>query len=212
MCLIFFFAAQPSLANSACQDLVGTCAYYECIEDNHLACGGDGYLLGFGLYYCNKFSDQNFRSLKSPMRQEIFPVNGNKWRDDVRECLQVQMETYLSDNQESLTCEGLKDFAFGSHPACYTGTNSFCSLPPESILAVGLTLEPQELRDPAVWRQMTETAEICVRQTELRRNQTKSLWLKFELNNVKLLWQAVARNPLGILMKYNSSEDPKDDQ
>ena len=53
----------------------------------------------------------DFSDWKNRLREKIFPANANDWRDEVRECLQVEMEIYFNNN-EQMTCGELKDFAF----------------------------------------------------------------------------------------------------
>lgn len=187
-----------SHGESSCRHLMGTCDYYRCIEDQEISCGDQGYLLGFGGYYCDKFSAKDFEEWKTPRRQRLFPSDANQWRDQVRLCLQEQMEEFLEAEPQA-SCKQVQDFAFGSHPTCYTYAPSFCHMTPESILSVGLTLEPKELKNPAVRLQMKQTAQICVRQLEDRLQVEEGPWLRFELKQVRNLWKAVAKDPLMIL-------------
>ena len=113
---IAFLLSNPVKGFSAddstqCSHLVGSCDYYRCIEETKISCGEEGYLLGFGGYYCDKFSGMDFSDWKNRLREKIFPANANDWRDEVRECLQVEMEIYFNNN-EQMTCGELKDFAF----------------------------------------------------------------------------------------------------
>ena len=206
--LLMFFSIlhmNEAFAGTSCVHLVGSCDYYRCIEEQEISCGNDGYLLGFGGYYCDKFSDKDFPEFKGDFRAELFPANGNQWRDEVRECLQREMEGFLLEG-DNLSCSELKDLAFSSHPSCYTGASSFCNLTPENVMAVGLTLEPQELASPAVWKQMQETGEICVKQLEQRIIEADGAWLRFEMHNMKRLWNIVALDPKALFDRLRKRE------
>ena len=64
----------------------------------------------------------------------------------------------------------------------------------------------QELADPMVHQQMADTANICVGQLESRLSKTNNPWLLFELQNVKNLWKAVAKNPIALLNRYRKDQ------
>lgn len=108
--------------NNSCVPRQGNCDFYHsCIENNILSCGKDGYSLGYGLKYCEKFQQISFQSQA-----------GNLWRNQTTFCLQQSFLMEAKDvedfsiGNETLwrtrrfsSCAALKDFAFAAHAPCY---------------------------------------------------------------------------------------------
>lgn len=181
-----------------CSNLIGSCEYYSCIEDERLSCGDEGYPIGYGVNYCEKLTSLNFKNADGFIKAKVFPGDGNIWRDDVRDCLQVEMDDYFrSTPSNELSCSSLRKFAFDSHPRCYTQTPvSFCELPPESVIKVGTTIGFQDLFTYESLNQVRDTADICQQQLG-ERLQTESNWLvSLELRKYRLIWQQISVNPL----------------
>ncbi|KIY74369.1 hypothetical protein CYLTODRAFT_484685 [Cylindrobasidium torrendii FP15055 ss-10] len=107
-----------------CTPVRGSCAFYtDCLEANY-HCGEEGYPLGYGNKYCNKFSDE----------QEKLSAEGKDWMLDTMVCLQTALVPYATGNT-STTCDELEHAAFATHPACYVDSG-FCELPPTDWVAV----------------------------------------------------------------------------
>ena len=94
------------------------CAFYaNCLESRY-HCGPDGFPIGYGQYYCQKFSDD----------RGMFDAQGQQWLIDVMHCLQLALVGDAVDNTPpSLTCKALEAEAFAAHPGCYID-NGFCAL------------------------------------------------------------------------------------
>lgn len=184
--------APPALATS-CAAEIGTCEYYQCLEDEVRTCGNGGYALGYVKPYCERFVATDFPEVSSEWSEEIFPDDANTWRDNVLNCLQVSMEDFL-DKNEAASCDAVRDFGFASHPICYTAGPSFCAITPQNVFRVGLIIGPSILR-PIFFQQVRETAHICVDQLEARIAADERPWVRNQLGAYKRLWQAVARDP-----------------
>jgi hypothetical protein len=110
----------------------GQCSFYaECVESVY-HCGADGYPLGYGQKYCDKFSD-SIATLSS---------QGQKWMLDTMECLQLtlvnqsaEFKAIASSPLASTTCNVIKETAFDSHSKCYLDSG-LCSLPWTDWLAI----------------------------------------------------------------------------
>jgi len=110
--------------NDVCKPRQGNCDFYHfCVENNILSCGKDGYSLGYGLKYCQKFQQISFQSQA-----------GNLWRNQTTFCLQqsflmeekdVEGDRFdigngtFSRTRRFSSCAELKDFAFAVHAPCY---------------------------------------------------------------------------------------------
>ena len=94
------------------------CTFYaNCLESRY-QCGPEGYPIGYGQHYCQKFSDNRSK----------FDAQGQQWMIDTMHCLQAGLVGEAVDTDPAATtCDALKDAAFASHAPCYT-SNGFCSL------------------------------------------------------------------------------------
>ncbi len=97
----------------------GTCTFYASCLENSIACGPNGYALGYGAKYCSRF-----------LAEDRFSADGALWRDITLTCLQRSLIDYVDPAVASdATCEEVKDVAFDSHPVCYTQPEmSVCDL------------------------------------------------------------------------------------
>ncbi len=141
---------EPQLEDAnVCADYIGqegcaSCGYYACRDEaREVPCGPDGFPLGYGERYCNRFSLITF--------EHVSPA-GQLWLTEVRECLQVEFDA-LSDE---LTCEDLAEAAYDTHPECYVQTG-FCDLPWTDVLQVGATIDLSDLK----LRTILETGVGC---------------------------------------------------
>ena len=91
--------------------------YANCLESRY-HCGPDGYPIGYGQRYCQKFSDN----------RGMLDARGQQWMLDNMHCLQLALVGDAVDaDPTATTCDALEDKAFASHAPCYTG-NGFCPL------------------------------------------------------------------------------------
>ncbi len=100
-----------------------SCDYYrQCLEPR-FKCGETGYPIGYGERYCKKFL-----SLNTPNNSSLSP-SGVRWRNSTLKCLQIELDLGVSNNSFS-SCNELTDYAFDSHPGCYTlASANICDLP-----------------------------------------------------------------------------------
>lgn len=122
-------SASPFQLSSICFDPPrGQCTFYaQCLEVQY-HCGEDGYPLGYGQKYCDKF---NTVLQSSP---EQFSSKAIKWTLDTMQCLQRALVTDVIQSQLAdnvlcpyMDCHKVQEIAFESHAACYLD-NGICSL------------------------------------------------------------------------------------
>lgn len=122
--------------------------FYRCAEQT-LGCGADGYLLGYGTRYAERF----YRSTRPWMSAQ-----GQRWIDATLLCLQ----TALRDRIDATTsCADVRTRAFDSHPECYVDSG-FCELPFTDWLAVATTIDGRDWLSRDAQRQVTATARACL--------------------------------------------------
>ncbi len=109
---LLFISSIFSEPSRQCEDLIGNCEYYSCIEEKK-HCGHKGYLEAFGLKYCLKFHEN----------EDQFCPYGKEWLEKVRSCLMVSVGEF----PENTSCKNFKKMAFQSHVPCYLSTG-FCEL------------------------------------------------------------------------------------
>lgn len=123
-CLIFFFLFMGAIAPRAlaqeaisCSSSESQCEAYLCLEEQ-MNCGEKGYLKEFGYQNCQKYLDS----------EEFVSESLKSWYAKVRLCLQNRaIEIVANGEEDSLSCQKLKDKAFQSHVRCYIETG-FCQL------------------------------------------------------------------------------------
>ena len=110
-------ASLPNCPNpTAIADTPMNCDFYtDCLEAK-FQCGAEGYPIGYGDRYCNKFTEN----------YDKFDEEGKKWIDGTLICLK---ESLLPDmnNNDAETCDDVYNHAFDSHVKCYT-ENGFCDI------------------------------------------------------------------------------------
>jgi len=128
-----------------------TCAFYSaCVEAEH-PCGTDGYALGYGEKYCERF-----------MSHTNLSERGNAWRDATMACLQQELIAFIGSSRRA-SCEALSDAAFASHPACYTQVgHSICSLPMTDVWAILRTLDGPDTFSLRAAKQIRSVIATCL--------------------------------------------------
>jgi hypothetical protein len=108
------------------------CEFYRCREANtgH-ACGPRGYYLGYGLKYCNRFSQSLHPKLSGA---------GKDWLDKTRLCLMNHVHQNIPWDAP---CADVKRSAFDSHPNCYV-RGGICFLPSSDWLKILEVIDPQD--------------------------------------------------------------------
>lgn len=121
--------------------------FYLCAEQT-AQCGPDGYLLGYGTKYAQRF----YRDTRPRMT-----ARGQQWIDDVLVCLQGSLRDSID---ASTSCDDLRTIAFDSHPACYVEAG-FCTLSPWDIAQVVWSIDLRDWLGKDSARQVVTTALDC---------------------------------------------------
>jgi len=102
-----------------------SCAFYaDCLESRY-HCGPDGYPIGYGQEFCEKYSDG----------REALSARGKTWMLDVMQCLQRTLVPEATGSAAGVTCDVIEKKAFASHASCYVHSG-LCWLPPTDWLAI----------------------------------------------------------------------------
>lgn len=119
-------SGQSTLAEQECSNPSrDSCAFYaDCLEARY-HCGPNGYPVGFGAKFCQKFSDD---------RAEL-SARGQAWMLDTMQCLQRALVPEATGTKPGVTCDSIKKKAFGTHAGCYVGSG-LCKLSPSDWVAV----------------------------------------------------------------------------
>jgi hypothetical protein len=129
------------------------CAFYSACVESNIACGEDGYALGYGERFCTGFKNASFSD------------QGEAWKSSVMGCLQRALVPYTTAAFAKTSCSTVEDFAFNSHPACYTDpSNSICFLPPSDVLEVLSVIGLDQALQPRTQAQMATVFKTCVGQ------------------------------------------------
>lgn len=109
-------AGPPSTSPACSNPPLDNCSFYaDCLESRY-NCGPDGYPIGYGQKYCEKFSE----------KRALLDSNGQQWMINTMHCLQTALVPDAIDSNAT-TCQKLEDNAFGTHAGCYLD-NGLCTL------------------------------------------------------------------------------------
>ena len=122
--------------------------FYTCAEQT-LHCGSDGYLIGYGARYAERF----YRRTRPWMS-----TAGQRWLDATLVCLQVTLRERID---AATSCSDVRTRAFDSHPECYVDAG-FCQLPLSDWFAVAVTIDGADWLSRDAQRQVTATASACL--------------------------------------------------
>jgi hypothetical protein len=102
------------------------CSFYAVCLESRYHCGPNGYPIGFGQKFCEKFrADRGQLSAR-----------GKAWMLDTMQCLQEKLVPEANASVgTAITCDSLEKKAFGTHAECYL-QNGLCTLPPSDWLAI----------------------------------------------------------------------------
>jgi hypothetical protein len=139
--ILFFivFLGVGSLQAQNCSELIGTCEYYQCIENTE-QCGSKGYYLEFGKHYCEKYK----------ANQSKYTYQGEAFLDNIRNCLQDELERERERSGQLPSCGQIKKFAIETHKTCYRQYD-FCGLSTSDSVRIKLTAT-KELFDPQMFK------------------------------------------------------------
>lgn len=173
-------AGQPSGGESLCSNPPrGQCGFYRDCLESKFHCGSEGYPLGYGEKYCEKFV----------AGQDKLSLAGQKWMMDTMQCLQRvlvpdatesdadELELELDSESDSISvheaidngsniepalrnrrCSALKQKAFDSHSECYL-SNGLCSLSGRDWVQIVEIIGVKTLFDS--WDAIKETIEAA---------------------------------------------------
>ena len=114
-------------------------AWYACVDErvqDGEGCGPDGYLLGFGGKYAERYMVEVRPGLSEA---------GQAFLDGVLVCLQEGLAAGMSDDP---TCDAIETAGFGAHAPCYEA-NGFCDLPIEDVARIAAAIDAEDQGIPA---------------------------------------------------------------
>jgi hypothetical protein len=127
--------------------------FYLCADDYAdfgAGCGDDGYLVGYGAKYADRFYNDTRPWMTS---------HGQEWIDEVLVCLQHELRDSID---EATSCDDIRTIAFDSHPVCYL-EHGLCQLPVWDIAKVLWTVELGDWLSDDAARQVASVATGCGR-------------------------------------------------
>jgi hypothetical protein len=145
-------AVNPTFTGSMSTDRI--CGFYNNMA-NVTGCKEPGqYPLGYGLKYCERFS--NLASISPKIRD---------WASGTMQCLQEKIKDFCPLRGRS--CDDLRNSAFSSHAECYTGQlfrlqgSSICDQNLVNMFMIGITVDAGDLFQWSSVNQMMATASRC---------------------------------------------------
>jgi hypothetical protein len=139
----------PMCAPQCQNPTIRSCTFYaDCVEAS-VPCGADGYALGYGQKYCNKYATN----------LDLFSTNGQKWALSVMGCLQTSLISVVGCDS---TCASIRTAAFASHADCYVNAG-FCSLSLCDLVVVVHTVGVKQLLSLESFGQEGETLSLCLK-------------------------------------------------
>jgi hypothetical protein len=153
--LIVLLAAMAPAFNGQARPLHASaldCGLYTQLE-RRCGCGArDGYLLGYGRKYCERF-----------LHSTGWSAAGLRWRDRTLSCLKDALARKLARSPRTCYCGTIRTFAFDSHVRCYTlQSASVCALPLSDIGKIYQVIDAGDLVDPAGVKQALGVTLSCV--------------------------------------------------
>jgi hypothetical protein len=147
-------SADPKFNSECLSPARNTCTFYtDCLESLY-HCGPDGYPLGYGLHFCQKFSAESPR----------FSTKGQHWLSNTMLCLQRSLIPEATDPIATTgvrTCKELKDTAFSKHGGCYVECG-LCQLSPLDWWVVVSTVGIRPILSFEGLGQAVEAVSLCV--------------------------------------------------
>ena len=90
---------------------------------------------------------------------------GKLWNDSAMQCLQNKLVDYLEKASiYTPSCMELDQFAFDSHPSCYTqGKYSFCKLKAKDFYNILKVIRVKDIISKKGIKQVLKTAKMCIK-------------------------------------------------
>lgn len=156
--------SEVSRADSCLNPEPNTCDYYSQCLEKAIPCGANGYALGYGQRYCQRF-----------LKESRFSGKGEIWRDATLICLQREL-AFRDWGSDPFTCREIKDFAFDSHPVCYTQPGvTVCDLGVSDLNLIFTTIDGPDLLSLRGIKQIKAVAKICLNHLKRHPNSRSSL-------------------------------------
>ncbi|MCB0420474.1 MAG: hypothetical protein KDD61_05735 [Bdellovibrionales bacterium] len=138
------------------------CTFYRSCLESQYQCGQEGYPLGYGEKYC-----QRFHSLNTPQsfNDKRLSTKGVKWRNRTLVCLQDELirEQF---QKGFLNCENIKNVGFQTHARCYAKADpSICGLPLSDWKAIASIVDIKDYGKPESVKQILEVIVACGERT-----------------------------------------------
>lgn len=135
-----------------CEVVYGSCGFYrDCIEELKY-CGPTGYAIAYGDFYCNRFPE-----ILGPLGDSKL----DSWMYNVMSCLQNSLLGVVPNIENGdLSCNSLEEFAFDSHPKCYTDAG-FCDLSVAEQAHVFGVVKASDVFTVKSLKQMYAVAKTC---------------------------------------------------
>jgi hypothetical protein len=121
--------------------------FYRCAEET-ASCGDDGYLLGYGARYAERFYRRT---------RPLMSARGKQFIDATLVCLQT---TLRDEIDAGTSCDDIHALAYDSHPDCYVASG-FCDLTWRDWLAVASTIDGHDWLSRDALRQVQATMRAC---------------------------------------------------
>ncbi len=142
--LVFGSAFAPSSVLADCPSSYSSCNYYQCAEA-HNPCGSQGYWIGWGYRFCQKFLNS----------EQKFSLEAQEWLRSNRRCLQVRAEEISTE----IACPQVRKAAMESHVSCYVEAG-FCELSIKDKSAILWDLR-SALAAPEAWIEGLRLQAAC---------------------------------------------------
>jgi len=143
-------ATQTISNTTGCVPIADDCSFYSRCLESKVPCGEQGYAIGYGQHYCNKFKENSTK----------FSSRGQQWLSSVLLCLQTKLIDVANGNVV-MNCSEIRKFAYNSHAYCYTQSgSSICDIPPADWVQLFIIIL-KELKDPETWKLMIKVAQSC---------------------------------------------------
>jgi hypothetical protein len=149
------FSVPTSELNECFTPIRDNCTFYMlCLEDKY-HCGPDGYPLGYGQHFCQKFAAEI----------SSFSPKGRQWISNTMLCLQDSLVPEATTTTSGVNnCDSLKEVALSKHAKCYV-ESGLCSLSPFDWLRIVRTVGIKPLVTSFEgFLQAVEAAGLCVGQ------------------------------------------------